>query len=228
VSPIERLIDVAVFMAPGALTTLFVAVVSFPLALCFASLITLPRIFRVPVLGRMADVYVDFVRTTPLLLHLFFIFYALPFAGIRLDPMPAGILTISLHVAAYQSEIMRAAYLAVPRGVLEAATVLGMQRRVRLWRVVLPIALRVALPGLANSMIEILLNTVVLSVVTVVEIFYSRTLYFYQFFSGRLEGLLVVCLFFVVIGVPAGRLVRRLERRVALPGQSVGEPVKAA
>jgi hypothetical protein len=55
----------------------------------------------------------------------------------------------------------------------------------------------------------------------VVEIFYSRTLYFYQFFSGRLESLLVVVIFFVVIGVPAGRLVRRLERRVALPGQPV-------
>ena len=55
-----------------------------------------------------------------------------------------------------------------------------------------PLALRVAMPGLANSMIEILLDTVVLSVVGVVEIFYSRTLYFYQFFQGRLESLLVI------------------------------------
>jgi His/Glu/Gln/Arg/opine family amino acid ABC transporter permease subunit len=225
---LQTFIDVAIFMFPAALTTLFVAVVSFPLALAFASLLTLPRIFRVPVVSWIADAYVDFVRTTPLLLHLFFIFYALPFAGIRLDPMPAGILTIGLHVAAYQSEIMRAAYAAVPGGLLEAANVLGMSRWVRLRRVVLPLALRIALPGLANSMIEILLNTVVLSVVTVVEIFYSRTLYFYQFFTGRLEGLVIVAIFFVLIGVPAGRIVRRLEARVALPGQTPHEPVRAA
>jgi ABC-type amino acid transport system permease subunit len=72
-------------------------------------------------------------------------------------------------------------------------------------------------------MIEILLDTVVLSVVTVVEIFYSRTLYFYQFYSGRLEGLLIITIFFVAVGVPMGRLVKRLERHVALPGQTDSE-----
>jgi His/Glu/Gln/Arg/opine family amino acid ABC transporter permease subunit len=218
---LTRLVDVAVFMAPAALTTLVVAVIAFPLALSFAALITVPRIVRLPVLSFCADFYVDFIRTTPLLLHLFFIFYALPFIGIRLEPLPAGILTIGLHVAAYQSEILKAAYHAVPVGVIEAARVLGMSRRVRLVRVVIPLALRIALPGLANSMIEILLDTVVLSVVTVVEIFYSRTLYFYQFYSGRLEGLLIITIFFVAVGVPMGRLVRRLERKVALPGQVV-------
>ena len=216
---LQRLIDVAIFMAPAALTTLLVAVIAFPLALSFAVVITVPRIVRVPVISYCADFYVDFIRTTPLLLHLFFVFYALPFVGIRLDPLPAGVLTIGLHVAAYQSEILKAAYHAVPVGVIEAAHVLGMSRRVRLVRVVIPLALRIALPGLANSMIEILLDTVVLSVVTVVEIFYSRTLYFYQFYSGRLEGLFIITIFFVAVGVPMGRLVRRLERRVSLPGQ---------
>lgn len=225
---LARLVDVAIFMIPGAITTLLVAAIAFPLALTFASILTIPRLFRVPVVSRFADLYVDFVRTTPLLLHLFFVFYALPFVGIRLDPFPAGVLTISLHVAAYQSEILKAAYASVPGGVIEAAQVLGMGRRVRMTRVVIPIAIRIALPGLANSLIEILLDTVVLSVVTVVEIFYSRTLYFYQFFSGRLEGLLIVAVFFVIIGVPAGRLIKRLEAKVALPGQAMGEPVKAA
>ena len=84
----------------------------------------------------------------------------------------------------------------------------------------LPLALRVALPGLANSMIEILMDTVILSVVGVVEIFYSRTLYFYQFFQGERESLIIVALFFVIIGVPAGRVVRRLERRLTIPDPS--------
>jgi His/Glu/Gln/Arg/opine family amino acid ABC transporter permease subunit len=225
---LTRLVDVALFMAPAALTTLVVAAIAFPLALSFAVIITVPRIVRLPDLSFGADFYVDFIRTTPLLLHLFFIFYALPFIGIRLDPLPAGILTIGLHVAAYQSEILKAAYRAVPVGVIEAAQVLGMSRRVRLVRVVIPLSLRIALPGLANSMIEILLDTVVLSVVTVVEIFYSRTLYFYQFYSGRLEGLLIITIFFVAVGVPMGRLVKRLERHVALPGQTDSEGPRPA
>lgn len=212
-------------MAPAALTTLLVAAISFPGALTVASIVTVPRIHRVPVVSWLADQYVDFVRTTPLLLHLIFVFYALPFVGIRLDPLPAGVLTLSLHVGAYQSEVLKAAYHAVPRGIVEAATVLGMSRVVRLRRVMLPLALRVALPGLANSMIEILLDTVILSVVGVVEIFYSRTLYFYQFFQGRIESLIVICLFFVIIGVPASRFVRRLERRLTIPG-SIDEPVR--
>ncbi len=212
-------------MAPAALTTLLVAAISFPGALTVASIVTVPRIHRVPVVSWLADQYVDFVRTTPLLLHLIFVFYALPFVGIRLDPLPAGVLTLSLHVGAYQSEVLKAAYHAVPRGIVEAATVLGMSRVVRLRRVMLPLALRVALPGLANSMIEILRDTVILSGVGVVEIFYSRTLYFYQFFQGRIESLIVICLFFVIIGVPASRFVRRLERRLTIPG-SIDEPVR--
>lgn len=212
-------------MAPAAATTLMVAAISFPGALTVASIVTIPRIHRVPVLSWLADQYVDFVRTTPLLLHLIFVFYALPFVGIRLEPLPAGVLTLSLHVGAYQSEVLKAAYHAVPRGIMEAASVLGMSRLVRLRRVTLPLALRVALPGLANSMIEILLDTVILSVVGVVEIFYSRTLYFYQFFQGRIESLIVICLFFVIIGVPATRFVRRLERRLTIPG-SIDEPVR--
>jgi His/Glu/Gln/Arg/opine family amino acid ABC transporter permease subunit len=221
----ERFVDVALFMVPAAITTLVVAIISFPGALIVASVVTVPRVFRVPVLGRVADFYVDFVRTTPLLLHLFFVFYALPFVGIRLEPLQAGILTLSLHVGAYQSEVLKAAYFAVPVGLVEAARVIGMSRGVRLRRVMLPLALRVAMPGLANSMIEILMDTVVLSVVGVVEIFYSRTLYYYQFFQGRMESLLVVVLFFVIIGVPASRAVRRLERRFTTPG-SINEPVR--
>ena len=82
----ERFVDVAQYMVPAAITTLLVAAISFPGALIVASIVTVPRVFRVPVLSWIADQYVDFVRTTPLLLHLIFVFYALPFVGIRLDP----------------------------------------------------------------------------------------------------------------------------------------------
>lgn len=71
-----------------------------------------------------------------------------PFAGVRLEPVTAGILTLSLHVGAYQSEMLSSAYNSVPIRLLEAASVLGMSNWVRLVRVVGPLALRVALPPL--------------------------------------------------------------------------------
>ncbi len=206
------------FLLPGAANTIAIAAASFPLALVVAVLVTVPRMQHWPVVSPLLGWYVDFVRTTPLLLHIFFVFYGLPFAGIRLEPVTAGILTLSLHVGAYQSEILRTALNSVPIGLLEAASVLGMSNWVRLVRVVGPLALRVALPALANSQIEIVLNTVVLSVVTVQDIFFRRTMYIYQFYSGRLESLLLVSTFFISVCIPAAWAVRYLERVVALPG----------
>lgn len=214
----DSILRVGWFLLPGAANTIAIAVASFPLALVVAVLVTIPRLQRWPVVSPLLDWYVDFVRTTPLMLHIFFVFYGLPFAGVRLEPVTAGILTLSLHVGAYQSEMLSSAYNSVPIRLLEAASVLGMSNWVRLVRVVGPLALRVALPALANSLIEIVLNTVVLSVVTVQDIFFRRTMYIYQFYSGRLESLLLVSAFFISICIPAAWAVRQLERVVALPG----------
>ncbi len=214
----DSILRVGWFLLPGAANTIAIAVASFPLALVVAVLVTIPRLQRWPVVSPLLDWYVDFVRTTPLLLHIFFVFYGLPFAGVRLEPVTAGVLTLSLHVGAYQSEMLRSAYNSVPIRLLEAASVLGMSKWVRLVRVVGPLALRVALPALANSLIEIVLNTVVLSVVTIQDIFFRRTMYIYQFYSGRLESLLLVSAFFISICIPAAWAVRQLERVVALPG----------
>ena len=214
----DSILRVGWFLLPGAANTIAIAVASFPLALVVAVLVTIPRLQRWPVVSPLLDWYVDFVRTTPLLLHIFFVFYGLPFAGVRLEPVTAGVLTLSLHVGAYKSEMLRGAYNSVPIRLLEAASVLGMSKWVRLVRVVGPLALRVALPALANSLIEIVLNTVVLSVVTVQDIFFRRTMYIYQFYSGRLESLLLVSAFFISICIPAAWAVRQLERVVALPG----------
>lgn len=183
----DSILRVGWFLLPGAANTIAIAVASFPLALVVAVLVTIPRLQRWPVVSPLLDWYVDFVRTTPLLLHIFFVFYGLPFAGVRLEPVTAGVLTLSLHVGAYQSEMLRSAYNSVPIRLLEAASVLGMSKWVRLVRVVGPLALRVALPALANSLIEIVLNTVVLSVVTIQDIFLGAPCIFTSFTLGDLR-----------------------------------------
>ena len=212
------LIDVARFMIPGAITTLTIAIAAFPFALLVAGLTALPRILNVPVLGTLSRLYVDFIRTTPLLAHIFVVFYAFPlFFDIRLDGVTTAIVVLALHVGAYQSEIIRAAYHAVPKQYSEAARVLGMSDRVRIVRVVAPLATRIALPALANSLLEIFLSTVVLSLVALHDVFFKAQEYFQIYRHGIVEGYVVLVLFFLAIGLPAVRTIRRLERRMAFP-----------
>jgi His/Glu/Gln/Arg/opine family amino acid ABC transporter permease subunit len=212
------LVDVARFMIPGAITTITIALAAFPFALLVAGVTALPRILGLPVLSSLSRFYVDFVRTTPLLAHIFVVFYAFPlFFNLRLDSVTTAIVVLSLHVGAYQSEVIRAAYHAVPKQYSEAARVLGMSDRVRITRVVAPLAVRIALPSLANSLLEIFLSTVVLSLVALHDVFFKAQEYFQIYRRGIIEGYVVLIVFFLVIGIPAVRLIRRLERRLAFP-----------
>jgi His/Glu/Gln/Arg/opine family amino acid ABC transporter permease subunit len=215
---VDTLIDVARFMIPGAITTITIALVAFPFALLVAVLTALPRVLKIPAISSVLRVYVDFIRTTPLLAHIFVVFYAFPlFFDIRLDPVTTAVIVLALHHGAYQSEVIRAAYLSVPPQYSEAARVLGMSDRVRITRVVAPLAVRVALPPLANSLLEIFLSTVVLSLVALHDVFFKAQEYFQVYRHGIVEGYVVLVLFFLAVGVPALRLIRRLERRLAFP-----------
>ena len=91
--------------------------------------------------------YVEFVRNTPFLVQLFFIFFGLPAIGIRLDPVVAAILAMTLNIAAYSTEIVGAGLDAVPRGQQEAALALGLRPGQVFIKVVLPQALNVIFPG---------------------------------------------------------------------------------
>jgi L-cystine transport system permease protein len=179
---------------------------------------------RIPFVSQVAWVVVDFLRITPLLLQLLFVFYALPLVGIRLDNWPSAVVTLALHIGAYQSEIIRSAYLSVPKGLSEAARVLGMPNRLRVIRVVMPVALRVAIPPTATTLLDTFRSTAVVSIVGVGDILYHAQLFIgSELALGGGRGLvttpvfLMLMLFFVGVGYPAARLIRTLERKVALP-----------
>jgi cystine transport system permease protein len=208
--------DVASRLLPAGLTNVELTLIAFPLALTVALLVAALRIMRVPVVAQIMAVYVDVVRMTPLLLHLFFVFFALPFIGIVLDSWPAAIVTIAFHMGAYQSEAFRSAYLAVPVGLNEAAQVLGMSRWTRLVRVAGPVAIRIAIPPLANTMLETFRATAVVSLVAVNEIVFQGLTLGNQLHQPT-ETFAIVGFYFLAIGVPGSLSVRWLERRIALP-----------
>lgn len=208
--------EIARQILPFGLVNIIVTVVSFPLALIVAVIVAAIRIARVPVLSQLCAIYVDVVRMTPLVLHLFFFFFALPLIGIMFSANASVVIAMALHIGAYQSEVVRAAFLSVPKGLFEAAEVLGISSLTRLRRVTVPLALRVAIPPLANTLLEMFRATSVVALVTIHDIVY-KGFSLSNIIHQPTEIFLIIGAYFAAIGIPATWLIKRLERRVALP-----------
>ena len=195
----------------GALVTLAISAAAMALAIVLGLGLALAR-HTMPRAGLVATAYVEVFRGTPVLLQLFVIYYG--FAGVlALPPWCAAILGLGLNYAAYEAEIYRAGLAAVPRGQTEAAWALGMSTPVALRRVVLPQALRIALPGMTNDFIALLKDSSLVSVITVVELTKRMTIAAVDLRGWLAPGLLCAALYFAM-SYPLARLARRLERRL--------------
>ncbi|AJZ58435.1 amino ABC transporter, permease, 3-TM region, His/Glu/Gln/Arg/opine family domain protein [Paraburkholderia fungorum] len=160
-------------LAQGAILTVKFAVLSMIFGLLAGALLAVMGISHNRVLNWIARVYVSLFRGTPLLVQIFVIYYGLPSLGISLDPTPAGVIALSANVAAYLSESMRGAILGIPSGQWLAAYSLGLSRRQTLRYVIAPQALRIAVPSLSNSLISLIKDTSLVSVITVTELLRS-------------------------------------------------------
>ncbi len=195
----------------GALVTLAISTAAMALAVTLGLALALAR-HSLPRAGRVATVYVEIFRGTPVLLQLFVIYYG--FAGVlALPPSCAAVLGLGLNYAAYEAEIYRAGLRAVPRGQLEAAWALGMSTPLALRRIILPQALRVALPGMTNDFIALLKDSSLVSVITVVELTKRMTIAAVDLRGWLAPGALCAALYFAM-SYPLSRLARRLERRL--------------
>ena len=157
-------------MLQGTAYTLLFAVASMFFALPLSGAITLVRVLRVPVAQRLVALYVSAMRGTPLLVQVFIVYYGLPSIGIEFSPITAGILALTLNVAAYMSESLRGSIQAVSQGQWLAGTSLGLTRTQTLRYVVGPQALRAAVPSLSNSLISLIKDTSLVSVIAVTEL----------------------------------------------------------
>jgi polar amino acid transport system permease protein len=186
------------------------SLISFTLGLVWALLMRTPtRWVRWPV-----GAVTEFVRDTPLLVQLFFLFYVLPEWGIAASALTTGVVAIGLHYSTYTMQVYRAGIEAVPPGQWEAATALSMPLR-RTWTaVILPQAVRRVVPALGNYVIAMLKDTPLLMTVTVLEMLGQARLFAQEHFQFT-EPLTVIGVAFILISFPASLLVRALERRLA-------------
>ncbi len=155
----------------GLPNTLLLTAASFGIALVIATLVAIVQYRRVPVLRQLARFYIWLIRGTPLLVQLLVVYYALPAVGIVIDAIPAAIIAFSINEGAYCSETMRAALESVPVGQVEAGLCVGMSYPKVMMRIVLPQAMRTAVPNLFNSLISMVKDTSLVSNITVVDMF---------------------------------------------------------
>ena len=162
--------DTAGPMAWGVVKgTIPLTIVSFVAGLAIALVVALARMSSLRALRLPAKFYISLIRGTPLLVQLFVIFYGLPQLGIKLPGFPAACVALSLNVGGYAAEIIRSSILSVPRGQFEAATTIGMDYRQTMRRIVLPQASRIAVPPLSNTLLSLVKDTSLASVVLVTE-----------------------------------------------------------
>lgn len=154
----------------GLVVTLKVSALSFALFLVCSLLAALGRTSGNLTVRLLSGVYIEIFRGTSLLVQLFWLFFVLPEFGLVLTPITAAVLGIGLNFGAYGAEVVRGAILSVPRGQTEACIALNMQEWKRLFRVVLPQAFAIMVPGMTNLTIELVKATAMVSAVTLVDI----------------------------------------------------------
>ncbi|RZF31793.1 ectoine/hydroxyectoine ABC transporter permease subunit EhuD [Paraburkholderia sp. UYCP14C] len=195
------------------LATLLGAVVAAVVGMAIAILRLAPN----RVVSRGTSAVASFIRGTPLLVQLYFVFYVLPDIGIRMPALAAGVLAIGVHYATYAAEVYRAGIESIPRGQWEAAKACNLSPAQTWQHVILPEAVPPMVPALANYLISMFKETPLLSAITVLELMnqakiIANTDYRY------LEPMTLVGVLFLIISLIAVAGVRLLEKRFPAPG----------
>lgn len=198
------------------LITLKVGICSFILATLLSIIIGSLRTRKLPkIISILLSAYVEFFRGTPLLVQVFLVYYGLPSLGIRIEPIPAAIFTMGLNSGAYLSENVRAAILSIDKGQYEASSILGYSPIQTTIHIVLPQALRIAVPAFMNGFSSMIKETSLISVLPVVELtklgnqIYAKTYHPFEIY-------ITLAVVYFVMTYSVTFLAKWLERRLSV------------
>jgi polar amino acid transport system substrate-binding protein len=197
----------------AALTTIVLSFTAMPLAMTIGLLVAIGRVYGSWPLRKILGAYVELVRGTPLILQLYLLFYVLPELGITLSPWAAGVAGLAINYSAYEAEIWRAGLQAISKGQMEAALALGMSRPLAIRRVIVPQALRIAIPPITSDFIAMFKDTSVCSVIMLTELTKQYSILFNSQ-GGVLEFGLATAALYMAMSLPLSSFSRWVERRM--------------
>lgn len=170
------------FLAKGAYYTLLITIVSMFFGFLIGLVVAISRIKGNRLLRGIARTYVSIIRGTPPLVQIVIVYYGLVDYGIELGPFTAAYIALSINIGAYVSEAFRGAIQSIPKGQTEAALATGMTERQAMRRIIIPQAIRYAIPPLGNTFIGMLKETSLVSVIAVTELMRSAQLLVAQYY----------------------------------------------
>lgn len=200
----------------GFRITVMATILGMMLALVLGLLLAIGRRSSIKFVSYPIGFLIEFVRSTPLLVQLFFLYYVLPDYGISLSPLTIGILALGVHYSSYTAEVYRAGIEAVDRGQWEAATSLNLSPLQTWRRIIIPQSIPPVVPALGNYLIAMFKDTPLLQSITVLEVLYvSRQIQSETF--RAIEPLTMVGILFLVVSLISAQLVKLVEKWTRLP-----------
>lgn len=210
-------IDTLPLILSGLLTTLTLGATCIALGFVGGLALAMARLYGSVPLRALTIAYIDVFRAIPVLVLLFVVYYALPFAGMRLSAFAAAATAISMVSAAYSAEIVRAGVEAIPTGQFEAARALGLRFAPTMRKVILPQALRIVIPPLTSNAINVVKDTALASVVAMPDLLKQANQA--QALAANPTPLIAAAGIYLVILLPLVRLVGALEQRMTRAGR---------
>ena len=199
----------------GLLTTIEISALALVIALVVGVLVAVLRVAPSRALRRAGTAYVELFRNIPLLVQIFFLFFALPSAGITLPAFWCGVLAIGIYTAAFVAEAIRSGISAVAHGQLEAALASGLPYPQAMRLVILPQAIRLTIPPLGNTVLNMIKNTSLVSAISILDILGTaneigaHTFAYIELFVGA-------AILYLALTLPTAWVVNSLERRLSL------------
>lgn len=199
----------------GLVTTIEISALALIIALAVGIVVAVMRVAPSRALRRIGTAYVELFRNIPLLVQIFFLFFALPSAGITLPAFWCGVLAIGIYTAAFVAEAIRSGISAVAHGQLEAALASGLRYAQAMRLVILPQAIRLTIPPLGNTVLNMIKNTSLVSAISIADILGTANLIGAHTFAYT-PLFLAAAVLYLVLTLPAAWLINSLERRLSL------------
>jgi len=201
----------------GTIVTVKLIIFSIPLGFLLGILIAVGRVYGKKIISTFCAIYTLFFRGSPLLVQLFILYYGLPSIGIYFSPFVAAVLGFILCSGAYHSEYIRGAIQSIKMGQMMAAEALGMSKFQAIASIILPQALRRAIPGCSNEVIYLIKYSSLAFIVTCVELTGAGKIIASRYFEYTLVFLVVGAIYLFIVSVVT-KILSMLEKRLEIPG----------
>ena len=201
----------------GLSITLFLTFLSLILGFLLGISLALGRIYTPKIISWLCIGYIEIIRGTPLLVQLFILYFGLPSVGIRLTPIIAAVIGLSLNSGAYQAEYLRGSIQSIKSGQMIAARTLGMTKIQAVAHVILPQALRTSIPAWSNELIYLLKYTSIAYIIQVVELTAEGKFIAADTFR-YLEIFTMIAIIYLSLTVLFTEIIDRIEHRIRIPG----------